>query len=364
MSLCLAGLGTAVPEHFIAQTDAADLARNFQFCGDEQARVLNMLYRRSGVQRRHSVLLESSESIAESRQSFFPRSASPADRGPTTTDRMQRYEAASGPLAFAAAQRALAEADMAANALTHLITVSCSGFAAPGVDIALIRQLGLSPRIARTHIGFMGCHGALNGLRAALAFGQADSRARVILCAVELCSLHMQYGDESDKLVSNSLFADGAAAVIAVPDFSASRAPWKLAATGSVLIPDSEDAMSWRIRDFGFEMTLSPRVPELICRHLRGWLEEFLSEQDLKLADVGSWAVHPGGPRILTAVEEALSLPPQALACSRGVLAEFGNMSSPTLLFILDRLRREAAPRPCVALGFGPGLIAEAAVFR
>ena len=124
-------------------------------------------------------------------------------------------------------------------------------------------------------------------------------------------------------------------------------------------MPDSKDAMTWKIGDHGFEMTLSARVPELIHRHLRPWLESWLGEQNLSLQDVATWAVHPGGPRILQEVTEALGLRADALDASRGVLAEFGNMSSPTVLFVLDRLSREQAPRPCVALGFGPGLVAE-----
>lgn len=121
--------------------------------------------------------------------------------------------------------------------------------------------------------------------------------------------------------------------------------------------------MTWTIGDHGFQMTLSKRVPNLIATQLRPWLESWLRQNGLTLAEIGSWAVHPGGPRILDAVDEALDLGPNALAVSREVLAEHGNMSSPTILFILDRLRSSGAPRPCVALGFGPGLMAEAMLF-
>jgi predicted naringenin-chalcone synthase len=122
--------------------------------------------------------------------------------------------------------------------------------------------------------------------------------------------------------------------------------------------------MTWRIGDHHFEMTLSKRVPSLIAGGLRPWLEAWLASQGLRRDGVASWAIHPGGPRILSAVEEALELRPEASATSRAVFADCGNMSSPTVLFILERLRRERAPRPCVALGFGPGLAAEAALFR
>jgi predicted naringenin-chalcone synthase len=222
--------------------------------------------------------------------------------------------------------------------------------------------LKLPPTIQRTHIGFMGCHAALNGLRVAAAFAGADRAATVLLCATELCSLHYYYGWDPEKVVANALFADGAASVVGassdLPDC------WRVAAAGSCVFPDSEGDMGWVVGDHGFEMTLSKRVPGLIARNLRPWLERWLGAQNVELNEVGSWAVHPGGPLILTAVEEALNLPKSATAVSREVLANHGNMSSPTILFVLDRLRARRAPRPCVALGFGPGLAAEAVLFR
>jgi predicted naringenin-chalcone synthase len=229
------------------------------------------------------------------------------------------------------------------------------------VDLALIRGLGLRPTVERTHVGFMGCHGALNGLRVAHAFAAANPGARVLVAAVELCSLHYYYGNEADKLIANAIFADGAAAVAG--QAGARPRGWSLRASGSCLIPESAADMAWTVGDNGFAMTLSRRVPGLIAAHLRPWLEGWLRDNGLSLADVRSWAVHPGGPKILVAAEEALGLPPAALAPSRAVFADRGNMSSPTVLFVLDRLRRENAPGPCVALGFGPGLVAEAALF-
>jgi len=363
MTLVLKGVGTALPPHSISQADAAQLARRFHPGPDEEARLLPLLYRRSGVKQRQSVLLHTPEGPPEERQSFFPPSKANGSRGPSIGERMQVYEREAPPLAVAAATRALQTSGVSSRDITHLITVSCSGFMAPGLEVPLIRELPLRPTVARTQIGFMGCHGALNGLRVATAFVQADPSAHVLLCAVELCSLHFHYSAESDKVVANALFADGAAAAVLGAESANRPEPWRLAASGSLVIPDSEDAMSWRIRDHGFEMTLSSRVPDLIRQHLRGWLVEWLARQELTLEEIGCWAVHPGGPRILAAVEEALQLPPEALAPSRDVLSECGNMSSPTVLFICERLRREGARPPCVMLGFGPGLVAEAALF-
>ena len=188
----------------------------------------------------------------------------------------------------------------------------------------------------------------------------------VLLAAVELCSLHFHYGSDPEAIVANALFADGAgAAVLGATDRDGGRdaGDLRLLGTGSFVFPDSKDAMSWKIGDHGFEMTLSRNVPALISRHLRPWIESWLDRQDLSMAKVASWAVHPGGPRILEAVEDALELAPHVLDVSRMVFERYGNMSSPTVLFILDRLMARRAPRPCVALGFGPGLAVEAALF-
>jgi predicted naringenin-chalcone synthase len=356
MPMLIAGIGTAVPPHRIAQADAAEIAQQFSCDTAAQERLFQSVYRRAGVETRHSVVLHTSTGELDDRQSFYGR------ENPTTRDRMRKYEAEAGALAVAAGQRALQDAAVMPGRITHLVTISCSGFYAPSFDIALIKQLGLSADVARTHVGFMGCHGALNGLRVANAFLGADRSACVLLCAVELCSLHHQYGWDSDRIVANALFADGAGALVGVTGEAPSGRAYRVVATGSTLIEDSEDAMSWRIGDHGYEMTLSPRVPEIIGRHLRPWLEGWLGRHGLTLDSVGSWAVHPGGPRILSAFGEATGLDRGAIEDSYAVLAEYGNMSSPTILFILDRLRRAKAPRPLVALAFGPGLAVEAAL--
>jgi predicted naringenin-chalcone synthase len=284
------------------------------------------------------------------------------DPGPSTRQRMEHFAEQAAPLLSAASQAALDRAGLRATDITHLVLVSCTGFSAPGVDIQLIKRLGLASTVQRTQVGFMGCHGAINGLRVAQALTGADPAARVLLGAVELCSHHYHYGWDPKRLVANALFADGAAAVVGSAPGPAEA--WRVTATGSCLFPDSEYAMTWTIGDYGFDMTLSTRVPALIAENLRPWLTSWLIGQGLTLEQVASWAAHPGGPRILTAVEEALGLDERATADSRAVLAECGNMSSPTVLFVLQRLQHRQAPRPCVALGFGPGLVAEAALFR
>lgn len=368
MSLAIRGLGTALPGHSISQAEAAKVARAICCDTEEQAALLPNLYKQTGITRRHmifrsQILEDVLHGTRLSNSPFLP--AGPGDHhGPGTEQRMQTYSAEALPLALNAAAAALRRSELSAGEVTHLVTVSCTGFQAPGVDIGLMNGLGLAPTVERVHVGFMGCHGAVNGLRVARAFADADAAARVLLCAVELCSLHYYYGWDPKKLVANALFADGAAAAVGVSDELAPADAWRVVDTGSYLFPNTAYAMTWDIGDHGFDMTLSTRVPGLIAGNLRPWLAAWLKRHGLAIEAIGSWAVHPGGPRILGAVEEGLGLKGGALAVSREVLADCGNMSSPTVLFILDRLRDRGAVRPCVILGFGPGLMAEAALIR
>ena len=362
MALVLHGMGTALPPHAMTQADAVDLHTTFCGIDERRGRTLKALYRRSRIRARHSVLFESSDGPVEARQPFYQPARDDEDPGPTTAERMAAYAEHAPDLAIRAARAALEDGGVSPGDVTHLISVSCTGFVSPGVDSALIEALGLNPDTERTHVGFMGCHGALNGLRVARSYALQDPGAVPLLCAVELCSLHFAYGWDPDMLVANSLFADGAAAAVGRSGECAGPTgdPWRVAATGTFLMADSADAMTWRIGDHGFRMTLSARVPELIQEHLAGWLDAWLADQGMRRDDIESWAIHPGGPRILTAVEAALDLSPEATSVSRDVLAEHGNMSSPTILFILDRMRKAGAGRPCVSLAFGPGLAVEA----
>jgi predicted naringenin-chalcone synthase len=365
MSLALIGLGTAVPATVLPQPEALRVALALICPTAEQATWVPGMYTGTGIRtRRVSFPAAAVRDVLEGTRysgSVFLPSGDPGDRGPTTAQRMEHYAELGPPLASAAARAALAQSGLPAGDITHLITVSCTGFFAPGLDRAIIESLALRPTVERTHVGFMGCHGALNGLRVARAFAGAED-ARVLLCALELCSLHYHYSWNPQKVIANAIFADGAAAVVGVPAAAARADEWRVAACGSCLVPDSAGAMTWTIGDHGFEMTLARQVPGLIARHVRPWLEGWLARHGLTLGEVGSWAVHPGGPRILDAAAEGLRLSSGDLAESWEVFAEFGNMSSPTVLFVLDRLRRRGAARPCVALGFGPGLVAEAAL--
>ncbi len=357
MSCLIKGLGTAVPGAF-TQDAAFEHACQLARFTERQTRSLRALYRKTTVQTRHTVLLDETETS----QDFYAPIREECDGGPTTDQRMRIYAREVIPLGLRASQQALEQSGTRPTDLTHLITVSCTGFFSPGLDFALIEQLGMPRSIARTNIGFMGCHGMLNAMRVALCTARGYPQSRILICAAELCSLHLQYGGRPETAIANALFSDGASAMVALPDTRGSSDDWTLKDCASFLLPDSAQDMSWRIGNHGFEMTLSDRVPDLIESHLSPWVQNWLASQNLSVSDIGSWAVHPGGPSILDAVAISLHLPAGVLQTSRDVLAAHGNMSSPTVLFILDRLRQQRAPKPCVTLAFGPGLVAEAAL--
>ncbi len=365
MSVELLGIATARPSGTMTQQEALDLNVKRSALTPRRIGLLKRLYRRSTVRQRASVLIDASGGGAplDELARYYPPATGDNGHGPTVSQRMRRYEQEALPLAQEAATQAIEAARVSREAIDQIVTVSCTGFAAPGLDTRLIRRLDLRPTVGRSAIGFMGCHGAINGLRVASALASTSPGSNVLLCAVELCTLHFHYGWDGGKAVANTLFADGAAAAI-LHQGSCGEGNWRLRATGSCLLSDSSEDMGWRIGDHGFEMTLSSRVPSIIQAQLYDWLRDWLSEQDLAMHEIGSWAIHPGGPRVIDAVEKTLGLSPQQTAASREVLAEYGNMSSPTVFFILQRLARRDALRPCVMLAFGPGLAVEAALLE
>ncbi len=360
------GLGTALPEHAYQLEDRFEIAEHFFLGTERERKLLPVLYERTGVKRRYSAVLNSSDgSLSERQTLYLPRSSSPEYSGPSITQRMEFFEELSGPLALRAVRNAIADSGITPEQITHLVTVSCTGFSAPGFDLFLLRETPLLPSVQRTHVGFMGCHGGLNGLRVARAIAESDPNACVLLCATELCSLHYQYQGGADQIVSNALFADGSIALVGAGQaVQQSRSTsWIAKDSASHVISESDDMMTWKVRKLGFEMSLSPKLPQLIEEHVRPWLESWLAEHELQLDDIKSWAVHPGGPRILSSFQKAMQLPDEALSHSRYVLQNFGNMSSTTVFFIIQRMLEEQSQLPCLSIGFGPGITIEAALF-
>lgn len=344
------GIGTAVPPG-MDQARILDIALGLNEGTDTQRDLLRRIYLRCGVERR-GIALEQAEGMLEA---FYPHHAAPC-----TAERMRAYEQLAPDLAERAVRDALDKASIEAARITHLITVSCTGFFSPGVDAALIERLGLPRGIRRTNIGFMGCHAALNAIETARSIARSSPEARVLVCCVELCSLHLAYGWEMQQIVANALFADGSAAVVI--GRSGDERGWAVIESASYLLPDTKPDMGWTIGDHGFAMTLSSQVPAHVRTHLRSWCDAWLGEAGTNIASIDHWLVHPGGPKVLDAAAESLAIDPARLSLSREVLRDHGNMSSGTVLFILQRLG--AAAGQCVVLAFGPGLVLEGLLLR
>lgn len=287
-------------------------------------------------------------------------------RVPSTGERMAQYATYGREMGRAALDAAASSPGaLAAASLSHLFVVSCTGYAAPGLDIVLARDLGMTPDVRRLCIGHMGCHGALVGLRAALATLRAEPDARVALLAVELATLHFMPTLDAEVLTSFALFGDAAAAV----HLSAADG-----ATGPELVDSSCETdyaaagqMSWTIGDTGFVMGLSPRVPVTLRRRVSGAVERLLAPHGLAVSDVAHWLVHPGGPSILQAIQKKLELSDAQMALAWQTLREHGNCSSATVLVMLDALLRSGAAQPGtwgVMMAFGPGLTLELCLLR
>jgi len=362
MNLQIVGLGIAEPLYSIERDRSIEFAQSLLYKPGRETRGLPALYRMSAVMHRGSVLLSQDDQDVSATQTFYPSADGPEQRGPSTECRMERFASEALSLARNACQNAMDDASVTSDLITHIVVVTCTGFYSPGLDVELIEKLSLSPETERVQVGFMGCHAAINGLRVARGLAAADHDATVLLVCIELCTLHYQYGWDTDRVVSNSLFADGAAAVVLRAQGDRATESPSVIATGSMLVLDSKEAMTWRIGNNGFEMTLSAEVPGLIEAKLHAYITTWLAKHNLTINEIGGWAAHPGGPRILKAVETALELQPTALACSRAVLSDHGNMSSATMLFILRRFMDSNVPRPWLMLGFGPGLEIEVAL--
>ncbi|MEM6689576.1 MAG: type III polyketide synthase [Planctomycetota bacterium] len=362
----IAGLGLATPAHRIGRTESVQFAVANTGVGDYRDSKMAALYRRTGIDFRGTVLVDAEDEPGPDAESLRSRLRHPldhSDRGPSTGDRMKWYQQFAGQLASEAAVAGLTAAAVEPEAITHLVVVTCTGFASPGVDYHLMDALGLPADVQRIQVGFMGCHGAINGLRAVQGICAANPSSVVLMVCVELCSLHYQYGPQTDRIVSGALFADGAAALVAQGDDSENWQP-SISGTASYRIPGTKDDMTWHVGDHGFEMTLRATVPGIIEQHLPEVLCETLGRFNLSPKDICGWAVHPGGVRIVDAVKNGMKLNDSQVEDSLEVLRQHGNMSSPTMLFVLERFIRQQIPRPWLMLGFGPGLAVELAVIE
>jgi alpha-pyrone synthase len=277
---------------------------------------------------------------------------------PGTARRMALFERFAPQLARSALDRlSLTEAER--RSITHVIVTSCTGLYAPGLDFEVVNHLGLSPSVERTMIGFMGCYAAINALKLAHHTVRSEPDAAILVLNLELCTLHFQETHQLEQMLSFLVFADGCAASL----ITAQHTGLAIDSFLAVSIPKTNDLITWRIGELGFDMHLSGEVPGEICRALKQSGPEITRGRDPLSVDW--WAVHPGGRSILDSVEKGFSLGADALACSRDILARYGNMSSASVMFVLQRImeRAKAGQQGC-AMSFGPGLTAETMLFH
>ncbi len=348
-------IGIAVPPHDVHH---GFLAHARQMLGDaDRVRLFDRAARRSGIAHRYSFLPIASDVLTSVDAVRFYEHGN----FPTTARRMERYAPDALTLAGQAIDGLMLDGELAG--ITHLIVASCTGFSAPGLDLQLAHRLGLSAHVERQMIGFMGCSAAIPALRAAHHIVRSEPMARILVVNLELCTLHLQETDDLEAMLSFLLFGDGCAAALISSDPSGIA----LEDFRSVIIPETADLITWKIGDQGFDMYLSGEVPKQISRALR--LELGRADPNGLLRGEGTqaidqWAVHAGGKSILDAVESGLSLAADALDHSRAVLHDYGNMSSATIMFVLDRMLREGRHRTRgMAMAFGPGMVAETARF-
>ena len=319
----IAGLGTALPPS-TAQSDLWDNYFAQHYTGARRT-LAKRIFENSGVRTRQAAVSPLLEDVSDW----------------TTEQRMRRYQVEAVPLGKEAVSRALADAGIGAGDLGLFAVCSCTGYATPGLDILLARDLGMSPSVQRLFVGHMGCYAALPGLGAVSDFVTSRGRPALLLCA-ELTSLHLQPpGVRADfqQIVSHALFSDAAAAVVVTPGGSG----YVVQDVAAVTDTTTADHMTWEVTDLGFRMGLSARVPAVLELHVRKLVDDLLDRHGLTIGDIDGWAVHPGGPKILDVVQEQLGLDGGAMAPSREVLSAYGNCSSPTVLLVLDALRRRAA---------------------
>ncbi|HEX2793716.1 MAG TPA: type III polyketide synthase [Croceicoccus sp.] len=338
-------IATAVPPH-----EAHAVFREWaeaQIADPRQRKLFGRMADRSGISHRWTVLAPPADGSQTGFNGFYGRGM------PPTSARMAVYAKEAPDLVMQAA-----EGLGPLHEVTHLVLASCTGFVAPGIDQIVARRLGLAPSVERTLVGFMGCYAAVAALRTARHIVRSEPAARVLVVTVELCTLHLQADDAVDEILTMLLFGDGAAAAIV----SADPVGIALGDPFSATLPDSEDLIGWTIGDTGFDMTLSGAVP--------GHIREAIASGVMRRAfgdpaTVDGWAVHAGGRTVLDAVEQGFDLAPDALAESRAVLRDFGNMSSATLMFVLARvLADDRRVDNGVALAFGPGLAIEGFRYR
>jgi predicted naringenin-chalcone synthase len=360
----ITSIGTAVPANRFSQAEICDFMERAMQTDAISARKLRAVFRASGITHRHSVLNDYGR---QSDFSFYPNTKD-FEPFPSTARRMEEYQRHALALSTVAIKNCLASRSTITPAeITHLITVSCTGMYAPGLDIDIVKALGFQKQVQRTCINFMGCYAAFNALKLADVICSAMPRAKVLIVCTELCSLHFQKKVSDDAILSNAIFGDGSAAALIE---SKKGKGWNLSPTVfyNTLSFTEQQHMAWGIGDVGFEMKLSAYVPDIIESEIREVTTAMFADFGKSISDVQYMAIHPGGKKILEATEAALGITRTQSKASHEVLRQFGNMSSATILFVLDSIMKGAEPSQqgsdVLSFAFGPGLTIESSLFK
>ncbi|MEA5140421.1 type III polyketide synthase [Arcicella rigui] len=353
----ITSIATAVPDNCFPQMQIAEFMADALQMDDYDQRRLKALYRSTKIAQRYSVLSDYGK-LPEA-YTFYPNTAD-LEPFPSVSQRMTAYKKYALPLCL----KAIAKLSNTEN-ITHIITVSCTGMYAPGIDIEIIAALQLNTHIQRTAINFMGCYGAFNGLKMADTICKADAQAKVLLVCVELCTLHFQKKMDEDFLLSNALFADGAAAVLVEAQANENTKALALKSFFCDLYFEGKQDMAWQVGDLGFEMTLTSYIPKLVKAGIKALIDKLLQNAGLNAHEISLYAMHPGGKAILEAIEKALEISEEENKYAYSVLKNYGNMSSCTVLFVLEEILKDSKNQKgqnILSCAFGPGLTLESMV--
>ncbi len=333
----------------------------YGIAGTPEGRKLRFLYHQSGIDQRHSVLPDFLPEHPE-KGTFFEA----AGGCPGLESRMERYLEKAPDLTVAAAQNCLQTAGLEASDITHFITVSCTGLSAPGLELMAMEKLGIRPNAHRTAVNFMGCYAAIHGLKMAAAFADADPTAKVLIVCTELCTLHFQNAYEAESAVSAALFGDGASAALITGNAHAADG-FVVQDFYSEVLWQGREEMAWNLSAKGFLMRLSGYVPDLLGADIAPLLDRALEKAKATRDQIGHWCIHPGGKRILAALEKGLQLAKSDLSHSYEVLRQIGNISSATIIFVLKEMWAEALAekdKKVFGVAFGPGLTMESFILQ
>lgn len=364
MNTGIIAIGTANPQYQRSQDELSELISSVSTLTPVHKKLLRSVFRATGIKKRYSVLSDFCKTNGEF--TFFPND--PESSYPTTAQRMKLYETNALNLALMAINDCFSQLDnFNKNNITHLVTVSCTGMYAPGIDIEIVEKLQLNSHTQRTAINFMGCYAAFNALKVAHAFCSSDPKAKVLIVCVELCTIHFQKTSDAANLIANAIFADGAGALLI--EANPVRKQWlSIESFLCSLLPHSEKEMAWHIGDQGFDMVLSSYVPVLIKSGINSFVNQLLEQQKWTKSDIHYFAIHPGGQKILEACAESLNLTKEDNKFSYEVMHNYGNMSSATILFVLkaiwNHLQLTDSGKNIFSCAFGPGLTLESMLLQ